>query len=227
MALLERTVGVSAGGRPDVLALRRAMISRHPSLRIDECDSAVALIGSLLLEQDSVELDSYNVRIEIWPLKENELPRVWETGGRIPWRADHHINATEGPGRGSCCVCLPDAYFLENPGPVDILGFLDGPVRAYFIGQALFERTGAWPHGEWGHGEKGRDEFYESLFGVNGPRRIRSYLEVLAVDRVPRQRVCPCGSGERIRHCHRARIEELRGSKSRTTWQRLLSLQPV
>ncbi len=120
---------------------------------------------------------------------------------------DRHIN----PDTGSACVVLPDAYWIENStGEVDIVEYLRGPVQNFFLGQLAVEQGDPWPFGEWQHGADGIIEHYGGLLGTNDAASIRQLLEVLTTREVKGHVRCPCGSGRRLRACHRELVRRLK-----------------
>jgi hypothetical protein len=188
----------------DLERLRGALATRFPTLHVAE--DASVLRGTMPIEHDGIELDRFAIEVELRPLSVTELPAVREIGGRIPWLAERHVNAD-----GSACVCLPDDYFLRFPGPFDLLTFLAGPVRDYFLGQALVERGDPWPHGEWPHGTEGSSEWFTEFVKALPPETARAYLQTFALKELKGHVSCPCGSGRRVRACHWPLLQRLRG----------------
>ncbi|SRR5216683_1678994 len=181
----------------DLVRVRDALATRYPMLHLIDDATAPLLRGSLAIEHDGRELTWFAVEIDLAPLATGGLPTVRETGGRIPWIIDRHVLPD-----GSACVCLPADYFLRHPGPFDLLAFLDGPLRGYFIGQALVEQGESWPQGEWRHGNDGLNDWFREFLDGLSPQQLRAYLETLAVQELKGHLLCPCGSGRRLRNCH-------------------------
>jgi len=185
------------GFRVDAERLRADLALRHPTLHLLGAEGRLVIRGSIRIEHGGADLDWFQVEIDLAPLQQSCLPRVKEIGGRIPRIANRHMNDD-----GSCCVCLPEDYFLRNPGSFDMIAFLDGPVRTYFIAQALVERGDPWPHGEWGHGAIGYEEWFREFLDSLTPDVFRAYLETLSRKKTKGHHPCPCGSGRRLRDCH-------------------------
>lgn len=150
-------------------------------------------------------LDRYQVTIELPADYPRSLPVVREVGSRIPWKPEFHVNPD-----GAACVLLPDDRWRCFPEGAPFVRFLDGPVHDFFLGQSLVALGEGWPFGQWSHGAKGVYEYYQWLFETEDPSTIRRYLEVLAKLNYKGHLPCPCGSGEKIRRCCRARIADLR-----------------
>lgn len=133
------------------------------------------------------------------------LPQVRETAGRIPYTADRHVN----PHDGTSCLCIPDEWFFQRSDK-KFITFLKGPVSNYFLSQKYFEVYGEWPLGERQHFNDGLLDFYEELLGTRDPQVIKRYLEYLSRDKIKGHWDCPCGSGKRIRNCHRETLADLK-----------------
>ena len=149
--------------------------------------------------------DRYAIEISFLADYPNSLPQVRETGGRIPWTPDRHVN----PEDKTACVCLPDEWFLQRLDTT-FLTFLRGPVCNYFLGQKAFEMYGQWPFGERRHGIDGIFDFYKEYLETSDHNVVRNYLTCLSHDVVKGHWDCPCGSGKRIRNCHHQQIADLR-----------------
>ncbi len=150
-------------------------------------------------------LDRYQVSIQLPVGFPRSLPVVRETGGRIPWKPDYHVNAN-----GTACVLLPDDRWRCFPETAPFVQFLDGPVHDYFLGQSLVAVGEDWPFGQWSHGRKGIAEYYRWLFDADDPSTVVGFLKILAKLNLKQHLPCPCGSGQKIRKCCRARIGDLR-----------------
>ena len=161
---------------------------------------------------DGKELEEFQVRIVLPSGYPEELPIVWEVGGRLPWTERHHINAD-----GTCCVFMPDSRWEAFPVGARFGVFLAGPLRDYFLGQSLVQRGEDWPHGEWSHGAKGVWEYYSELLDTRSRPLIRRFLIGLAYPNRKGRIECPCGSRRKLHKCCRDQVLELRKKISPTT----------
>lgn len=193
---------------PDALGRLRAELAEHyPTLHIYEImDDWVRISGSLPIEHEGQELDLFKVKIWIPPTFQRDPPFVFEVGGRIPKTVDRHVC----PKMGNCCLFYSDDFRLRCPEGMPFLAFLRGPVRDYFLGQMAIEAGQPWPFGERAHGRDGGFEFYEEVLGVKGREPVLAYLTCIAYETLKGHHRCPCGSGLRVRQCHRLEIERLR-----------------
>ena len=187
--------------------LRAELAEHYPSLHFTGIvDDWVRLLGSLPVEHEGQELGLFKVQMWVPPGFPKDPPRLWEVGGRIPRTLDRHVY----PKPGNCCFFYPDEFRLRHPEGMPLLDFLRGPVRDYFLGQMAVESGKPWPFGERAHGRDGGFEFYEEVLGVKGREPVLAYLTCLSYETLKGHHRCPCGSGVRLRQCHRLEIEGLR-----------------
>ena len=81
---------------------------------------------------------------------------------------------------------------------------MNGPLNEFFLAQFWFERLGQWPFGERPHGQVGIAEAYADALDIPHDEMILiDHLKLLTKDWPKGHWLCPCGSGELLRHCHR------------------------
>ena len=175
----------------------------QPRLRVEKNVQSFLVRGTFLVfEAEAVcnpagPLTRFEIEIIIPDRFPHFEPRLFEIGGRIPRKLCRHIN-----GSGSCCVAVWEHWLIEADD-ISIAGYLNGPVNEFFLGQYYYENKGEWPFGEHSHGREGLIEAYSGLLRVP-PREqnIVNYLRTLAQEGPRGHRLCPCGSGEKLRDCH-------------------------
>lgn len=167
--------------------------------------------GSLPVRDEQSVIDRFAIEITLLDDYPNSLPVVREVGGRIPHVLGRHVI----PNSGDACILLPDDRWRSWPRGSSLGAFISGPVRNYFIGQALVERGESWPFGEWNHGFQGMRDYYREVFSTDDPPKVRKYLEYIAAKKIRGHWDCPCGSGERLRDCHMDSILALRSKMPR------------
>jgi len=199
--------------------IRADLRARYPNLHLFiEADATSTVRGTFPVRApDGRVLDRYAVSIEIPPDYPRSLPIVREVGGRIPWKADFHVNRD-----GVACVLLPDDRWRCFPEGAPFVRFLDGPVHDFFLGQSLVALGEAWPFGQWTHGAQGVREYYQWLLQTDHPKTIVRFLRVLAKLNWKGHLDCPCGSGQKIRRCCRSKISDLRNKISPTMARKAL-----
>ena len=167
----------------------------------------ILVIGYYPLFEGDRVWDRYQVKLQLSQDSPRGLPAVYEIGNRIPWKPDRHMEPD-----GKACLVLPDAYWYEHPQGMNMLDFLNGPVRNFFVNQSLIDlgQPNVWENGEWGHGAEGIVEFYATILGTSDPKTVLTYLGILKRDAIKGHWLCPCGSKKRLRNCHGELINELR-----------------
>ena len=187
--------------------IRRDLVDRYPNLHLYINGRSAEVRGTFpVLSEAGAALDRYRIAIDLPPDYPNELPVVFEVGGRIPRISDRHMNDVD----GTCCVFLPDARWEIFPIGAPFRQFLDGPVRDFFLGQSLVERGEPWPHGDWDHGAKGIVQYYQELLQTEDSEVVVRYIAVLALNVAKGHLDCPCGSGARLRNCCHEATNDLR-----------------
>ncbi len=183
------------------------MEGAYPELHFVRHGRGVFVTGYYPLFESNRVWDRYQVKLQVSPDSLRGIPALYEIGNRIPRKPDRHMEPD-----GKACIVLPDAYWYEHPQGMNMLDFLNGPVRNFFVNQSLIElgQPNVWEKGEWGHGAKGIVEFYATILGTNEPKTILAYLGILKRDTVRGHWPCPCGSKRRLRNCHNGLINELR-----------------
>lgn len=179
---------------------------RYPDLQVVQEAGVVYARGSLPIIYQGIALDRYQIEIVFPPDYPKSLPRVRETGGRVPLVLDRHVI----PSTGTACLFVEEDWLAEAGREPDFFEFLDGPVRNFFIGQSLVEAGHPWPFGARSHGKKGVMEVYAEWFGTDDEPAIRRYLDCMSRDGLKGHWDCPCGSGRRIRACHSEPLRRIR-----------------
>lgn len=182
----------------------------QPRLRVETNGQGFLLCGEFLvfeagaISNPTGPLTSFEIELFIPDNFPRTEPVLRETGGRIPRKASRHINPN-----GDCCVTVWEHFLLSAPD-LSIQGYLNGPVNEYFLGQSWFEKKQEWPFGERSHGRKGLVEAYSDLLGASPKEQDLTYrLRMLAQDWPKGHWQCPCGSGRKLRGCHRDAMMEL------------------
>jgi hypothetical protein len=188
-----------------VAKLRAAVAETYPELEwIAEADPP-RLRGPFRLIEGGVVLMEYCLEIQLPKDSAHDLPMVFELGGAIPRTVDRHVSLN-----GSLCVVLPEAYWFDCPEGLNVLDFLNGPLRAHLAGQTLVGMGKPWPVGEWEHGDDGVVQFYARELQVYSVDKLVRLLELALRPKTPRQWECPCGSRQKARRCHGAKIDRIR-----------------
>ena len=192
--------------------LRPALEADFPYLRLQVRDGYTVFAGDFPIVDSGRVVDSFTIELVVPPEgTHGAVPNVRETGGRIPWTADRHVFSN-----GRACLFIEAEFWYRHPDGLDLIEFLRGPVRTYFIGQLFYEAEGRWPFGERAHGAAGDVEFYGPLFGTRDARVIRAFLEMVVAKKLRSTWRCPCGSGHRLWGCHDYVMRRLRDRMKRS-----------
>lgn len=142
-------------------------------------------------------LKEYSIKID---LTEDKTPLIREIG--------HHIDSTY-PHRytnGGLCLGTETDIILSccRDDKFDISLWFDTFVISYFYSYEYFKRMGEYPFGERSHGENGILEYYMETFNLDNFEQARAFIEFVNQHHQYRGHFfCPCGSGKRIRDCHK------------------------
>lgn len=203
--------------RESLTEIAAALQASCPTLRLGVGQRERVISGVYNVQHDGTFLAGF--QIEIWLDRTDVLglPTVMEVGGRIPRIADRHVNEQD----GSACLYLPEDLAVRCREPFDLVSFLEGPVRSYFLGQAGVELGVPFPLGEWGHGADGLREMVQSLIGLDDVEVCMRFLELLGSKVIKTHWQCPCRSGSELRRCHIEVVLSLR-SRMRLSTRRFL-----
>ncbi len=139
--------------------------------------------------------DEYSVEIIISKKYPDELPKILETGNRIP--KDFHHYQDE-----SLCLGAPLAVKQKFRKQPTLIRYVENCVIPYLYSFSYKCKYGKMPFGELSHGGIGILEYYQDLFGVKDHRRVLKLIAILAEENYRGHDRCPCGSGKRLRSCH-------------------------
>lgn len=197
--------------------IRRDLAANFPLLHLFTDASGEAEVRGTfpVIGNGGQVLDSFQVSIRLPRGYPRDLPVTRETGGRIPWLSDRHIDHN-----GDACVLLPDERWRIFPVGKPFLHYLTGALHSFFLSQLAFEAGMKWPFGEWGHGPNGIIEHYRELLKTKDLATIARYLDVLRRPKLELLRECPCGSGKKIGRCCRTKLYEMRRNINPKTAQR-------
>ena len=202
-------------------SVRQAADGRLQTLHLVIEGERVFLRGSMAVVDPGTGamLARYDVELEFPDDYPAADPIVRETGGAIPKIADRHFNRD-----GSACLCLPEARFRQAPANCCIDEFVEKLVRPFFLWQTHLNLTGEIPpSGEWRHNIHGLLQFYSEEAGSEDFRVVMTFLRYLTAKKARNQWPCYCGSGNKLRDCHAAKVNTLRSTIDRKRAAVLLS----
>ena len=148
--------------------------------------------------------DEYEILMDVAEDYPKSLPKIWETGTRIP--KDFHKYGDE-----SLCLGAPlaiKAKFSEDP---TLSGLIRNCLIPYLYSFSYYMSYGNLPFGELSHGVQGIYEYYSELFLIKDKNSILKLLRILAGDNYRGHLPCPCGSEKRLRSCHGSIVLKIKG----------------
>ena len=193
---------------PELLATEQDCLEEvYPDLLLDGSRAQAVVKGVMRVIGDV----GYSVNLLIPDRYPQEIPSQRCDPKEIPWDIDRHVY----PSIGTACLCVPSEYRWHWPHGSNLADFLKDLVQPFFVGQAYYQAHGRWPVGaERSHGREGAIEAYRDILSSLEPvtsEKIQRVMQLLVRKNHPKgHEPCPCGSGKRLRHCHRDLLAELR-----------------
>ncbi len=132
-----------------------------------------------------------------------ELPSIWETGQAIDKKYEH-VNIDD-----SLCLAVNSEIRLDFLKGMTLLEWMDKYVETYFYTYIFFRKFGHYPFGERKHGYVGVLEFYAEHFEIEGLKNTWEFMNEITQSYYKGHRLCPCGSGKKVRACHGNQIREI------------------
>lgn len=189
----------------------------YPDLVLCQVGEMIYVNGSFpVLDGDGAEITRFAISLEIPMTYPEHMPVLRETFGRIPVCFDRHVNLD-----GTCCVGVPFEWAI-TADDTSFGAFMAGPVRNYFLGQALVEQGEPWPFGERPHGATGGIEAYCELLAAPGSEECIAILTSLHSN-LKGHRLCPCGNGSKFRKCHAQMVGTLKNRVSSARAQLMIA----
>jgi hypothetical protein len=158
--------------------------------------------------------DSFALEIIVPKEFPRDLPKVTETGGKIPRNGDYHVNPD-----GSLCLGSPLGLLVKTSKAPSLSGFANNCLVPYLFAISRKLQTGGpLPFGELAHGAKGLFADYAHLFRLKTSKQVSYALTLLGMKKRRANKLpCPCGCGIRLGRCKfNFRLREFRCLASRT-----------
>ena len=188
--------------------------SAYPSLRwAHQEDCGIEIDGNVnfraVAEGFEPLEDTYELHICVPRRFPSDLPRVFETGDRIP--KNFHTNSD-----GALCLGSPLRQRILLESNKTLSGFVELLLIPYLYNYSHYLLHGSMPTGELAHGSPGLIADYERIFSIKGPEACLQMLYLLGKKRREANKFpCPCESGRRFGKCHNVILNPLREIESR------------
>ncbi|MCY3818131.1 MAG: hypothetical protein OXH52_02035 [Gammaproteobacteria bacterium] len=185
------------------------LVSAYPQLAVVRRRQAETTIaGPLAFEAAPDDLEaisvSFDIELTVPHTFPKRLPRATETGGRIRGADYEHVFTD-----GTLCLGVPIQQRRVLSEQPTLLGFVERLLIPYLYGFCFWRKHGRHPFGEAAHGPEGILQHYLDLLGLDDPLAVLGAIRLLCERGYDARQRCPCGSGRRVRDCHRAALRGL------------------
>ena len=197
----------------------QAVNEYQPELEVCVSDEFIVIEGRFVLFNQSEPFDYYGIRVLVSRDFPEQEPKVFETGGRIPKTAEHHVF----PISGRCCLGVWEEWLLTISEP-SFSNFLTGTLNDYFLAQSCYKSTGVWPFGERSHGVEGIVESFADVLGVKKNIDIVvDLLKNLSNSTFEEDVLCRKEGGGSYDHCHLDKVTLARKRIDASMAERMLN----
>lgn len=176
----------------------------YPGMSTAPCslDTGVCLRGKFRFKAevsggDEID-DSYKLKIVVPEKFPQALPKVEETGGKIPRDGKFHVNPD-----GTLCLGSPLRLLRKVHSAPNLTGFTDKCLIPYLYAVSYkLMHGGDFVFGELAHGDQGIMEDYSVMLGLKERHQITRAIQLLGLKkRIANKKPCPCGCGKRLGTC--------------------------
>jgi len=165
------------------------------------------ILGDIeLIDSDKIDWGSFSIRIEISNEYPSNIPIVFETKKKIPWKYSRHLNL-----EGECCLSPEVEEHIILGRNYTLIDYLEKLVVPFFVSQRYFELTGNWLNGQYSHNTEGLLEYYKERFQTEEIKIIIVSFKVLFGEiNLGRNDKCYCNSGKNFKKCHGLILNDFR-----------------
>lgn len=184
------------------------VIDNFPGLSIKKSLKKQKIISGKFRLNDSYNgvrmVDDFEIEITIYSNYPEILPKIKEIGNKIDPKYGHiYLD------RSLCLATEGDMKINLFPN-FKLIDWMNNYVIPYFYSYSYYKKyNGVYPFGDRSHGAKGILEYYVEFFKVNNLEEAREYLKIVSKKEYKGHYLCPCGSGKKIRNCHKEKIYKL------------------
>lgn len=179
-----------------------SLLERYPNLTVtSKTENKVDIKGKIHINRNCDKISvckEYGIEISI-PLNSDRLPTVRETEHYIRDYPHMYTNKT-------LCLATDTDLYLHFREGFDLVTWMEEYVELYFVSYECYKRYGIFPFGERSHGSKGVLEFYCDYFKIASSKQVKGFISYIATTEYKGHHQCPCGSGKKLRNCHRDSI---------------------
>ena len=142
--------------------------------------------------------DSYQLELAIPDRYPRAIPKVTETGRKIPRDGKYHVNHDN-----TLCLGAPLRLLQKIAATPTVVGFAENCLVPYLYAVSnKLQKGGEFVFNELPHGERGVIVDYLELFGLKKPEQVINVLKLLGMKRrIANKKPCPCECGWRLGKC--------------------------
>jgi hypothetical protein len=183
-------------------------INKYVSLKIER---AVAYGAYHLLIPGTEQEIGYSIAVCLPDAYPRDVPVMFCNDPKLPVDIDRHILDD-----GRACLGVAAEVQHKWKSAPNIVSFLDEFVAPFLAWQVYYDAYSCPPPWDQrSHGKQGIWEFYAEILGLEGSTNIEGFMDLLARKNTPGgHELCPCGSGKRLRSCHRVAVSAARENVS-------------
>lgn len=192
----------------------RQFIMDYPGMRLfPHAGSELGLKGRFAFRAQPIGMLEVTDEFELLILVPNafprDIPRVKETGRRIPNDSKYHVNQHD----STLCLGSPMRLLCNLSRNPTLVGFAETCIVPYLYAMSRNLNEGIpFVFGELQHGTPGELNDYADLLGLKNPDQARKAVKLLGMkQRCANKHPCPCGCGRRLGCCDfRVRLSKVR-----------------
>lgn len=146
----------------------------------------------------------FQIKIEL--NKENVFfSKVYDKEGYIK-RTYAHVNPS-----GAFCLATEIDLLLDSIKDDSLVAFCRDFIEPFLFSYEYYKSYGVYPFEDRTHGNKGVLESYMEITKINDERKLLTFLYALIknISQYGNHAFCPCGSGKKIRACHKSFVQAL------------------
>ena len=178
-------------------------LSDYPGMSTAPCqDNGIRLCGKFRFKatvSGNEEIDDfYELEILVPDKFPQALPKVKETGKKIPRDGEFHVNPD-----GTLCLGSPLRLLKKVHSAPNLIGFTEKCLVPYLYAVSYkLMHGGNFVFGELAHGDEGIVDDYSFLLGLKERHQITQAVRMLGIKkRLANKKDCPCGCGNKLGLC--------------------------
>lgn len=140
---------------------------------------------------------AYDIEIHVPEDYFKKLPRIKNIDKKVPLSFGHIYQT------GELCLATDADQLVFFAEGNDLNDWVNSYVIPYFFAVEYYKKYKIYPFGERKHGVEGILEYYFEAFNVNEDSQVVRMLDYIISNRYRGHAACPCGSGKKLRDCHK------------------------